>query len=395
MTMTKRQIGVGAFIMILIVVSIVIVSRHRAASSIPAAIEPRATQAKPPAVTAAAPLVGIKAPVVGGAWVRPPANVAARNSRRVNFALLRRFGASEKLVDRLTDGNVLAVLTELKQQARRGDPSAANILEYMARFTCGFARIDGEGSESQMGRLRDSQALPAQDAEWLRTAIQEKNTDDKQLVAACQQSIDQKEVIGWVTQSADQGNGASLWLLSLFGANNSAFKQQKLVEAVDAGSPEAQAMMAQRLTAGTLDLPPGGAAGNAGELFKEAAAYLPYAESLLAICEFTGCPGISADIPAAVAHAQEAAQRGSFDAMIQIGPQLQASQIDPEELAAWNLVGAMLAQQGCAYGGLTVQWMKSLTSTLASNRISDTARTLADQYWKNYGTQMMTNIGCS
>jgi hypothetical protein len=58
-------------------------------------------------------------------------------------------------------------------------------------------------------------------------------------------------------------------------------------------------------------------------------------------------------------------------------------------------VGAMLAQQGCAYGGLTVQWMKSLTSTLASNRIPDKARTLADQYWKGYGMQMMTNIGCS
>ena len=97
----------------------------------------------------------------------------------------------------------------------------------------------------------------------------------------------------------------------------------------------------------------------------------------------------------AAARQERAAQRGSFDAMIQIGPQLQESQIDPDEVAAWSLVGAMLAQQGGAYGGLSVQWMKAQTGTLTSNRVSDKARTLADQFWRDYGTQMMANIGCT
>ena len=118
-------------------------------------------------------------------------------------------------------------------------------------------------------------------------------------------------------------------------------------------------------TSTTANLPISQTVG-AENLFKEASESLPYAESLLSVCEFTGCPGIAVDLSAAVDHAREAAQRGTLDAMIQIGPQLQASQIDPDEVAAWNLVGAMLAQQGCSYGGLTVQWMQSTTSTLTS-----------------------------
>jgi hypothetical protein len=55
----------------------------------------------------------------------------------------------------------------------------------------------------------------------------------------------------------------------------------------------------------------------------------------------------------------------------------------------------MLSQQGCSYGGLTVQWMTSATSALTSNSISDKAKALADQYWRNYGAQMMANIGCA
>jgi hypothetical protein len=392
--MSRRGLGIGAFVMILLIIGIVVVSRHPAAPSLPAPVESGDLPGKPNSAHAAAPAAPTKAAL--GVWVRPQAKVAARNLRRANFALLRRFGASEKMIDRLTDGDVLAVVTELKQQAQRGDPLAANILEYVAHPICGFASINGAGSPSQARELLDAQALPAQDAEWLGAAIQEKTTYDSLLAAACQQAMDQKEVEGWVTKSADQGNSASLWLLSRFGGGrSSAFKEQKFMEAVDAGYPEAQALLAQRLTDKTQVLPPGSAAEQAEGLFKEAAGSLPYAESLLAVCEFTGCPGIAADIPAAIAHAREAAQRGSFDAMIQIGPQLQASQIDPDEVAAWSLVGAMLAQQGCAYGGLSVQWMKSQTGTLTSNRVSEKARTLADQYWKDYGTQMMTNIGCT
>ena len=74
-------------------------------------------------------------------WTRPPAKVVARNLRRVRFALLRGFGASETMVNRLTDGDIFAVIQELKQQAKRGDAAAANVLEYMAYSTCGFAGV--------------------------------------------------------------------------------------------------------------------------------------------------------------------------------------------------------------------------------------------------------------
>jgi len=328
-------------------------------------------------------------------WTRPPAKVVARNLRRVRFALLRGFGASETMVNRLTDGDIFAVIQELKQQAKRGDAAAANVLEYMAYSTCGFAGANGEGSSSQAQQLLDARTLSVQDAEWIRTAIQEKNTNDKQMVAACQQAIDKKEIEAWVTSAADQGNGASRWLLSRYSSSgSSAFKEQKLMDAADAGYAEAQAFLAQGLMNGTAHLPAAIADDDAGNLLKVAADSLPHAETLLAVCEFKGCPGIETDIPSAVAHAREAAQQGSFDAVFQIGPQLQANQMDPDEVTAWNLVGAMLSQQGCSYGGLAVQWMASATSALTSNSVSDKAKALANQYWQQYGAQMMANIGC-
>src|ERR1700753_4061022 len=60
-------------------------------------------------------------------WMRPAAKVAARNARRVRFADLKRLGASDELINRLTDGDFSAVFQELKQQGQRGDAAAANI----------------------------------------------------------------------------------------------------------------------------------------------------------------------------------------------------------------------------------------------------------------------------
>jgi len=316
-------------------------------------------------------------------WTRPTAKVAARHLRRVRFAGLRRLGASEQLVDRLTDGDVLIVVTELKEKAQRGDPSAAHILAELGHSLCPFVSPN----------VQEAPSLPGQDAEWLNAALQEKIAFDKQLWAVCQQSIDQKEVDGWVGKLAEQGNGASLWLSSV--GRSPAAAKLKLAEAADAGYPEAQAAMAQILTHPPPGLPPGGPDDGEDNLFKKAAVSLPYAESALAVCEFSGCPGIAIDIPAAVSHAREAARRGALEAMIEIGPQLQASMIDPNEVVAWNLVGTMLAQQGCSYGPFSIELVTAATNTLTAKKSFDKARSLAEQYWRDYGAQIVTNIGCT
>jgi TPR repeat protein len=153
--------------------------------------------------------------------------------------------------------------------------------------------------------------------------------------------------------------------------------------------------MAQILTHPPPDLPPGGPNDGEENLFKKAAVSLPYAESALALCEFNGCPGIAIDIPAAVSHAREAAQRGALEAIIEIGPQLQASMIDPNEVVAWNLVGTMLAQQGCSYGAFSPQLVTAATDAMTWKKSFDKARSLAEQYWHEYGGQIMANIGCT
>jgi hypothetical protein len=266
-------------------------------------------------------------------------------------------------------------------KVKRGDPSAANILADFERFLCPLASPG----------VQEAQSLPGQDEEWLNAALQERIAFNKQFWVACQ-SINEDEVDRWVAKSAEQGNAASLWLSS-FGSNPVAFKQ-KLVEAVDAGYPDAQQDMAQILTHPPPGLSPGGPNDGEENLFKKAAVSLPFAESALALCEFNGCPGIAIDIPAAVSHAREAAQRGAFDAMLEIGPQLQASMIDPDEVSAWNLVATMLAQQGCTFGAFSLQWIAAATNTLATEKAFDKVRDLANQYWQQYGSQIMSNIGC-
>jgi hypothetical protein len=98
-------------------------------------------------------------------------------------------------------------------------------------------------------------------------------------------------------------------------------------------------------------------------------------------------------IRAAVSHAREAAQRGALDAMIEM--LVQASIIDPNEVVAWNLLATMLTQQGCTFGAFSPQWIAAATTTLTTKKSSDQARSLAEQYWRDYSAQIVSNIGCT
>lgn len=132
-----------------------------------------------------------------------------------------------------------------------------------------------------------------------------------------------------------------------------------------------------------------------GELLRQSSEHLATAEAELAVCEFSGCPGVTADIDSAITHSRKAAERGSIDALLSIGPHLSAGQMDPDEVSAWSLMHASLEQQGCAGNGFSVESMKSTIATLTSNSITDEARILANQYWQDYAGQIMSSVGCT
>jgi TPR repeat protein len=352
--------------------------------------------ARTPRQDAAAAASSDRPAAVAGLWVRPPAEVTARHSRRSGFAwILRQLGADKQRLDRLVAGDAVAVLTELKAQAQRGDPTAINVLGEIADQQCHLGRPDEVLEGYQAAQLTNAQTLPSADREWFNTALREDIAFDKQMNVACNQVIDQDQVHSWVAARAAQGDGASLWLTSN-STDNMTDRQQRLRDAAATGFAEAQFELAWAIIRGQQ-----GAAGtgtdavNAGELLRESANQLPRSESELAICEYSGCIGIAADVDSAIAHAREAAQRGVIDAMIAIGPHLSQSQIDPDEVSAWQLVEASLEQQGCAgYTGISLQWMTSVAATLNSSTITNDAKTLANQYWQEYGEQMFQNLGC-
>jgi TPR repeat protein len=231
------------------------------------------------------------------------------------------------------------------------------------------------------------------DGDWIRDAMLERETFNRQLSSVCQQSIDKGEVDTWVTASAAQGDPQSHYMLAMFGPRNN--RNEQFVVAAQAGVPWAQFGLAQLMFQGVTPAPGiSNASEKAGDLLRAAAVDLPQAKSDLAQCEFRGCTDIPVDIPSAVTDAREAAERGAFEAMLEIGPQLQASQIDPDEVEAWNLVHAALEMQGSAGMALSVQVVKSASSVLNSPTITTKARTLAEEYWREYGTQMLRNLGC-
>ena len=326
---------------------------------------------------------------------RPSANTAGRNARRSGLAwILRQLGASEQLLDRLADGDLAASLKQLNQLAAQGDPTAINILGFIAYQRCYLGRGEEQIGGYEATQLKSSGALAPADADWFATVLRQDDTYDRQFAAVCSQLIDQDQIASWVNARAARGDGASLWLLSLT-SGNLGESQQRLRDAAAAGFPQAQFELAWDILSGQQ-----GVAGDgpnvptAESLLRQASDRLPRAEAKLSVCEYWGCQGAAPDTMAAVAHARDAAQKGFLDAMIALGPYLSAGQVSPDEVTAWNLVHALLQQSGCQVSSLSVEWMKSTGTTLSATNTSSNALALANRYWQDLGTQMKANLGC-
>jgi TPR repeat protein len=391
---TRRRIGIAGIILLMIAIGIwVALPKHsspsgsRAAGPVTKVSEHEAQVQPPGALTTPVTTLDL--------WTRPVAEVASRNGRRYGFAwILRQLGATEDQLNRLADLDIKGVIAELKQKARGGDAASINVLGEIALQNCQLGRDDATVESFVASQIRDVQAVPAIDAAWFTAVMRNDEKFDKAVHAACAQ-VDVNEVMSWVTSRANQGDGASLWLM-FRDANNMTEMQQRLRDAAAAGFPQAQFELAWAILYGQEGAEGKGTAKvSAGDMLRESLEQLPRSESQLAMCEYSGCDGVAVDVNAAITHAREAAQRGAIDAMLTIGPRLPAGQLDPNEVAAWGLIQASLQQAGCGGNGFSVREMKSISNTLNANNISAQAHTLAEQYWQDYGAQMMSNIGCA
>jgi hypothetical protein len=215
-------------------------AQHKPPSSpVPAVIESRAAPKLVPDEKRSA-VVSSSTQPTAAAWRRPSASIASRNFRRSGFAwILHQLGASDQLLDRLVDRDLVAALTELKQQASGGDATAINILGEIAYQQCFLGRSANVLDEYQASQLGNTRALPAKDQAWFEAAFRYDIAYDKQMQSVCAQVVDVDQALGWVEARANQGDGASLWLQSRLG-NNLAQMQQRLRDAAAAGFPEAQ-----------------------------------------------------------------------------------------------------------------------------------------------------------
>lgn len=401
--MTRRSVvlAVAAVVLILFGVWIVFLSGRKLTLSLPVSPHEVAVvgNSEAPRRDAPVPATSIKPAEVGGLWMRPSAKVAARNLRRCSLGTtLKPVGANDSIIERIVDGDMRAAVAELEQRARAGNASAGNQLAYIAHLSCAFVGNHVAQSYFQESQLIDANGLSPADRDWLRAAIRERQAYNEELSSVCEQSVDKSETESWVATSAAQGNAASQYMLFLIGLTthqSAEVREAELQAASLGGYPWAQFGVAQPILQGAPPAPGASTTiDNAVDLLRAAAGALPEAESYLAQCEFKGCANIPVDIASAVAHAQEAAENGALEAMLEIGPQLQASQIDPDEVEAWNLIHAALEMQGYAGKGFTVQMVKSTSAALNSPTITSRAKALADQYWQEYGARILESLGC-
>lgn len=104
--MTRRRFGLlGLIILMIAVAAWVLLPKHGPASTTDSkavVAEPKARDVSVQRQTAETKPDGALGLSI---WTRPPAKVAARNARRVRFADLKRLGASDQIINRLTDGD--------------------------------------------------------------------------------------------------------------------------------------------------------------------------------------------------------------------------------------------------------------------------------------------------
>ncbi len=307
---------------------------------------------------------------------------------------MRQFGASDRLIGELAGADIARAVADLKRRAVMGDAVAINVLGEFAYQQCHLGRPPAMLDRFASAERADARRLPPGDAAWFDTAMNAGVAYDQRVDAVCARSVNLDETMAMVGAKANAGNGGSAWLVSR-NADDLIEAQQWLRNAAIEGFPQAQYELANAIIAGQQ-----GAAGagpnavTAGAMLRESEATLPDAQGQLGICEFQGCTGVAVNPARAIRDARRAAERGSIDAILTIGPKAQQSLINPDEVSAWRLLHASLEQQGCISPGINLLWMDDIQSTLRTDSVTPHARTLARRYWREYGGQIIANLDC-
>jgi len=330
---------------------------------------------------------------VGSLWLRRLPKDAAQHARRKELARrYRQAGANPEFLDRMVGGDVEGALKELRRQAQTGDPAAINLYGDFAYWNCFLHRTPEQLDSYAATQLQESNSLPPADGEWFRTAFMDDIAFDKSVAAACSGAVNVDEAFDMVDERAKQGDAASLYLASMT-VSKMVDGQRLLRAAAIAGSPDAQFEIAFIVLGGHQPelLGTGPDALDLGDLLRQSAEQIPQAEGNLAECEFHGCAGagIAADPAAGIRTALSAAEHGFFEALVDIGPHVSPSLLDPIDMEAWKLIQASVGLQ-CGGSWSNVEAMKVALAALSAPAVAAAARQRAEQLWARYGA----GLGC-
>jgi hypothetical protein len=303
-------------------------------------------------------------------------------------------GMTPATIAQFANGDVLEIVRALQQKAVMGDAAARRSLGFLYLQECNGGRTIETLDDYEANQQRQTSLLSATDSAWFSEFLRQSDLQDRAAVAWCA-TLDGDQVSNWIDELSAQEDGAGLWL-QYQTADTVAEAQAKLRAAAAAGFAQAQFELANLLGGGSPGWAGDGySADSVPGLLRNAATQLPPARSSLALCEYSGCGGSTPNPAAAVADARGAAQMGSPDALIALGAHLPPGELDPDEVAAWKVIQALLQQSGCGVGTISVNWMRTTAMALSASGTASAAQMLAQQYWNQYSGQIMTAAGCN
>jgi hypothetical protein len=324
---------------------------------------------------------------------RPSAATAHRSHERSGYAwILRQFGADETLLDRIAQDDISGVVTALRPLAERGEPMATRVLGWLSW------RCDGHRDDSTLQSWADheqqaARTLATADSTWFGDMIALDLESERKLSAACDVLPDKELLENQLTRLANDGDGASSYLLAL-DVGNMADMNRLTRETAIQGFPQGEMEYALDLLRHVNPAVAQSGDPTALDLLRQASATLPQALGILGSCEFQGCGGTTPDVAAGLDDMRQAASLGFPDSLIDASAQMPLSVLSADEREAWVLFTDALRIRGCGISQLNATWMRSLSESMESANATSAARQIADQYWQRYGANALSTQGC-
>lgn len=313
------------------------------------------------------------------------------------YRSLRGLGIPIEVVDALGRGEMDVAVGALSNLANQGNQGANVALVRIQHLCNGVSSSRAPDPQTQIGKL--SNVLQGERASRAAGVIRAEAEFTARARANCGRArFDYQGIEGRLRQAASAGDPVSATELSQF-LRDPAKKKALLQSAVDKKYAPAQYAEATNLLTAVQR---GETTENVSQirlLLKQAGRTVARAKLDLANCMSLGCDGHPADALSAQAFGLDAARDGEPTAFLSMVRMPWGGRLSRSQLLAWQYFGDRLNEAGCMGDGYvaTSATFAQTIGMLEKNqdpKLTETAKTQAEDLWRDNGARAMKENGC-